>query len=166
MSRHSKTTRSDKTPARPTGKPGIPGVIFILLGVVLAAALSFWWWKSKQNDISPAAAQTAEAGAKPEFQKLKGRWVRPDGGYVVEIKSVTDGGKMDAAYFNPGPIHVSQAEASLDSGAVRVFIELRDENYPGCTYTLIYDPKNDQLNGIYYQALQQQSYEVVFVRME
>jgi hypothetical protein len=166
MNKHRKTSRSGKPPVSLTGKPGIPGVTFIVLGLVVVAALSFWWWKSKDKEIPPVAAPTAEAGAKPEFQKLKGKWVRPDGGYVVEIKSVSDGGKMEAAYFNPGPIHVARAEASLEGGAIKVFIELRDENYPGSTYTLIYDPKSDQLSGIYYQALQQQSYEVTFVRME
>ncbi len=165
MSRHRKTNRSGKTPVTP-GNRGIPGVTFILLGVVLAAALSFWWWKSNQTDTAPTASQPSAAGAKPEFQKLKGKWVRPDGVYVVEIKSVSDSGKMEAAYFNPAPILVSRAVASLDGATVKVFIELRAENYPGSTYTLVYDPKSDQLSGIYYQALQQQSYEISFVRME
>ena len=106
------------------------------------------------------------AVAKPEFQKLKGKWLRPDGGYVIEIKSVTDDGAMEAAYLNPKPIHVAKAEASLDGAAMKVFIELRDVNYPGSTYTLTYDAAGDQLNGIYYQALQQQSFEVTFVRMK
>ena len=47
----------------------------------------------------------------------------------------------------------------------KVFIELRDTNYPGPTYTLTYDPKEDQLKGVYFQAALQQSYDVVFVRM-
>jgi hypothetical protein len=166
MSKHRNTHRSGKSSATSAGKPGIPGVAFIVLGVVLIAALSFWWWWSKQSETTPGASPALEAGAKPEFQKLKGKWVRPDGGYVVEIKSVAESGKMEAAYFNPSPIHVSRAEASLDGATVKVFIELRAENYPGSTYTLVYDPKNDQLNGVYYQAMQQQSYEIAFVRME
>ena len=46
---------------------------------------------------------------------------------------------MAAAYFNPRPINVSQAEAALDGTTVKVFIELRDVNYPGATYHLTYD---------------------------
>lgn len=104
--------------------------------------------------------------AKPEFQKLKGKWLRPDGGYVIDIKSVDDGGKLDAAYLNPKPIHVAKAEASLEGAAIKAFIELRDVNYPGSTYTLVYEPDSDELRGIYYQAVQQQRFEVAFVRMK
>lgn|GEM_PF-6342117 len=49
-------------------------------------------------------------------------------------------------------IHVGKAEASRDSDATKVFIELRDVNYPGSTYTLDYEPANDQLKGVYYQG--------------
>jgi hypothetical protein len=59
---------------------------------------------------------------------------------------------------------VARAEASRDDSAIKAFIELRDVNYPGSTYTLTYDAERDQLKGIYYQALQQQQFEVVFVR--
>ncbi len=38
-------------------------------------------------------------------------------------------------------------------------------NYPGSTYTLTYVADKDLLVGIYYQALQQQSFEVYFERM-
>jgi hypothetical protein len=110
----------------------------------------------------PAPAATPNAA----FEKLKGRWLRPDGGYIVEIRSVESGGKLDAAYFNPKPIHVAKAEASQDGGTIKVFIELRDVNYPGSTYTLAYDPQSDQLKGIYYQALQQQIFEVYFERLK
>lgn len=99
------------------------------------------------------------------FQKLTGKWRRPDGGYVVEVRGVDGAGKMDAAYFNPRPIHIARAEASRDETATKVFIELRDVNYPGSTYNLVYEKENDQLQGIYYQALLRQSYEVVFERM-
>ena len=97
---------------------------------------------------------------------LKGKWLRPDGGYVVEVRSVDDRGKMEASYSNPRPIHVAKAEASQDGPATKVFIELRDVNYPGSTYNLTYDPQSDQLKGIYYQAALQQQFEVFFVRMK
>ena len=37
-------------------------------------------------------------------------------------------------------------------------------NYPGSTYKLIYDPARDVLAGLYFQALQQQTFDVEFVR--
>ena len=107
----------------------------------------------------PALAQT-----QPDFLALTGRWFRTDGSYVIEIRSVDPGGRMQAAYYNPNPINVSAAQASRSGAAVTVFIELRAPGYPGSTYTLIHDPKNDQLKGIYHHAGLQQNFEVVFVR--
>jgi hypothetical protein len=106
----------------------------------------------------------AFAQAQPDFMALKGRWARTDGGYVIEIKSVDPGGRMQAAYYNPNPINVSRAEAARSGAAVTVFIELRGPGYPGSTYTLIHDPKSDELKGIYHHAGLQKNFEVIFVR--
>ncbi len=78
----------------------------------------------------------------------------------------TANGSMAAGYFNPKSIHVAQAEASREGGVMKVFIELRDLNYPGSTYTLTYDPASDQLKGVYYQAVEKQRFPVAFVRMK
>ena len=121
---------------------------------------------SPPNASTPDNRTAAASDTQPGFAVLKGRWLRPDGGYVVEVKSVDASGKMDASYANPRRINVSKAEASRDGPAIKVFIELRDANYPGSTYNLTYDPQSDQLQGIYYQAALQQQFEVVFVRME
>lgn len=101
---------------------------------------------------------------KPDFAALKSKWVRTDGGYVIEIQSIGADGQMQAAYYNPNPIHVSRAEAKRSGEAVTVFIELRAPGYPGSTYTLIHDPKSDELKGVYYQAVLQQDFDVIFVR--
>lgn len=146
--------------------------MFFVAAIVLS--LGIWWWKSRSADIPPVAKAFTEASAvnqagaepKPDFQKLTGRWQRPDGGYVLAIKNIADSGAMDAAYFNPYPIHVAKAEASRDGDNTKVFIELRDVNYPGSTYTLTYEPASDQLKGIYYQAVERQRYEVIFDRMK
>jgi hypothetical protein len=50
--------------------------------------------------------------------------------------------------------------------SLRVFIELRDVNYPGSTYQLTYDPADDRLKGSYYQAALQETYEVAFARLK
>ena len=106
--------------------------------------------------IAPAAEQG--------FGKLEGRWRRNDGGYILEIKKIRPDGAMEAAYFNPRPINVSKAQASRDASTLRVFVELRAPNYPGSTYTLTYDPKRDELYGVYYQAVEGRNFDVVFVR--
>jgi hypothetical protein len=62
------------------------------------------------------------------------------------------------------PAH-AQAVADAQGGtAIKVFLELRAGGYNGSTYTLTYDPKNDVLKGVYYQAVARQSFDVYFVR--
>lgn len=101
----------------------------------------------------------------PQLKRLLGSWERPDGGYVLTLRKVDAQGKLEATYANPSPINVEQAQAITEQGITRVFVVLRDANYPGCTYKLTYDAKADQLFGEYFQAAQQQTYEVNFVRL-
>ncbi len=133
------------------------GVFFLINGRYTSAQSA----EPAKNKESAAAPK-----AKPGFDRLVGRWQRPDGGYVIDIREVAADGKMSAAYYNPRPINVSQAEAALDGTTLKVFIELRDMNYPGATYRLTYDPGSDQLRGVYYQPALQQSFQVFFVRMK
>lgn len=116
--------------------------------------------------VGIAAAVTVLRGANAGFDVLNGRWLRPDGGYIFEIRAVDPSGKIDAAYLNPQPINIARAEATRDGSTVKVFVELRAPSYPGSTYTLTYDPQQDRLQGIYFQAVQQQSFNVNFVRMK
>jgi hypothetical protein len=111
---------------------------------------------------SAATAVTAIAG----FGPLRGRWLRPDGGYILDIRDVDASGKIDAVYLNPRPIHVARAEATGDGAMLQVLVELRAPGYPGSTYTLRYEPQRDQLEGSYFQAALQQRFAVVFVRMK
>ncbi|MGH7495801.1 MAG: hypothetical protein ACREOO_25875 [bacterium] len=140
--------------------------------VLVVFAAVFMFGRGQRNDtITPAAGSGGRpaggvAPAQPDFQKLKGQWQRPDGGYVIDIMNIEANGKMQAGYYNPRPIHVARAEAADEGATLAVFIELNDVNYPGSTYTLRYDPANDQLHGVYYQAALQQNFEVAFVRMK
>ena len=83
---------------------------------------------------------------------------------MLAVSGVAADGSVTASYFNPRPIHVARAEAKLEGALVALFVELRDVNYPGSTYTLGYDAATDQLKGIYYQAAQGAQYEVAFSR--
>jgi len=139
-------------------KRALAGAIGILVGALMVA-----------GPVSRATAeQPPTAGAKsvPALEKLRGRWLRDTGGYIIEIRSVGPGGKLDAAYFNPKSIHVGRAEAVQQGGAVKVSVELRDVNYPGSTYTLTHDAKADRLVGRYYQAVTGETFEVYFVRLK
>lgn len=105
-------------------------------------------------------------GERPGFETLIGRWLRLDGGYILEIRTVDPSGKIDALYLNPRPINIAKAEAMRDGSKLNVLVELRAPNYPGSTYTLVYDREQDQLQGTYFQAALRQSFDVQFVRMK
>jgi hypothetical protein len=139
-------------------------ILFIAIMTMLGIAFTL------QTPSDCAAQPKKESGTETKdnagFDVLKGRWLRPDGGYIIQIRNIDPSGKMEAGYFNPRTINVSKAEATRDSGKMKVFIELRDTGYPGSTYTLTYDPKEDVLRGVYYQAAMKQSFDVYFTRMK
>ena len=111
---------------------------------------------------APGSADAANALT----SRLVGRWQRYEDPYVLEIRSVKPEGKLDAGYFNPQPINVSEAKYSMTDGKLFVFVELRDTNYPGATYRLSYDPTSDRLSGFYHQPISDQTYEIFFVRQQ
>jgi hypothetical protein len=144
--------------------------VAVLVAIAVVAVLGLWWSASRHDDPeAPATRATsappaAGAEAPAAFQKLKGRWVRVDGGHVVEIRSVEAGGRVDASYLDPRAIHVAKALASQDGGTVKLVIELRDVDYPGNTYRLRYDAGRDVLEGTYSEARERQMYDVSFMR--
>jgi hypothetical protein len=99
-----------------------------------------------------------------DAELVEGSWARTDGGYVLELSNIAGDGTLTAAYYNPRPINVFQAFWVTIDGTLRVSVELRDINYPGSKYNLQYDPGTDRLQGTYFQALEQQRYEIEFVR--
>lgn len=119
-----------------------------------------------QIPVAPTNSPSATNTSSVKFEKLLGKWARMDGDYVLDIKTVAEGGQMDAAYYNPNPIKISRALGIDEDKATRVFVELRDEGYPGCTYTLTYSAETDQLFGTYFQAAMQETFEVVFSRLK
>lgn len=148
----------------------------VVMAVAVLAAGGFWlskgWHTAAPSTGAPLGVANATNSPAPvatsnaKFEKLQGKWLRPDGGYILEIRSATSDGKLDAGYFNPRPINVAKAVALQDGQSVKVFVELRDVNYPGSTYTLVYEAESDQLKGIYYQAAMQQQFEVFFERVK
>ena len=113
----------------------------------------------------------AESGNPPkqtqvqiDVQRLEGRWVRPDGGYILELWDIRKDGDVSAAYYNPRPIKVFSVKWSRKEGKINLFVELRDVNYPGSKYNLQYDPKSDRLKGTYFQAVEKQTFNIEFVR--
>jgi hypothetical protein len=111
-----------------------------------------------------AAVPAAKSGG--DFKAIEGKWVRSDAEYMLDLKVPDSSGKIQATYFNPRPINVSKAEAKVEDGVVKVFVELQDVGYPGCTYKLTYIKDRDALAGVYHQAAMQQSYDIMFMRLK
>ena len=101
-----------------------------------------------------------------EFKKIFGRWLRPDGGYVLAIDDIDEDGKLEASYLNPKRINVSQAQASKEGNQIKVFVELKDRYYPGNYYELYYYEDTDKLIGTYYHLGINQKFDVYFIREE
>lgn len=130
-----------------------------LVGLIVLAGLAAYLLE--RTGSGPAASLATSDDAR----HLRGRWVRLDGDYVLDIQTLEPDGKLEARYLNPRPIRVAEARARLEGGQVQVFVELRDEGYPGSTYRLSYDPQLDRLAGIYHQLPSGQEFQVVFVRL-
>jgi uncharacterized protein (DUF2147 family) len=67
-----------------------------------------------------AAADTPQSAGKIDEQRLLGHWVRPDGGYILELKEIGKDGTLKAAYFNPRPINVARADWKRKQGVITV----------------------------------------------
>jgi hypothetical protein len=113
-------------------------VIFICAAIVGLGGWLFYHESGKRNDPEPKASkaqgasrEAAQTFSADNFQNLVGRWVRPDGGYIIEIRNVDSSGLLQAAYFNPRPINVSQARLTFENKEPQVFIELRDVDTRG-----------------------------------
>lgn len=123
---------------------------------------------------SPASAQGAAGGPKDPpsapgaadsgFAALKGAWLRPDGGYVIAIRSIAPNGEVDAMYYNPTILPFAGAQAVRDGATLRLSFRLQAGGYAGSTYELTFDPASDRLVGTYYQAVAKQKFDVYFVR--
>jgi len=146
----------------------------ILFNVMAVIALSCSQPAEKKNNSQPAANKemankTSEPAVKkqtitPDKNLLIGDWTRTDSPYQIKISELFDDGTMKAGYFNPKSIHVGKASWALTGGILKIYIELRDENYPGSNYTLLYYPDRDLLAGKYYQAVEGVSYDIGFLR--
>ena len=141
-----------QSPASPLGRRKwlLSGLI-VLAAACLAAVIA-----SRLHDKNGAAASPPVLPSSPPANRRPRRrktlcprasarnssavWRRADANYVLEIHRIAADGQIDAAYFNPRPIHVSKALAMSEAGRAKVMVELRDRLYPGSFYTLTYNP--------------------------
>ncbi|HVP79018.1 MAG TPA: hypothetical protein VMV04_14115 [Thermodesulfobacteriota bacterium] len=130
----------------------ILGMSWVIVGTVFA------------QSGNPPKQTPKKTQVQTDVQLLEGRWIRPDGGYVLQLDEIKKDGSLKASYFNPRPIKVFSSKWSRKEGEINLFVELRDINYPGSKYNLQYDPKTDRLIGTYFQAVEKQTFNIEFVR--
>jgi hypothetical protein len=157
MAKKSRAKKPKKSARKKKRKWPILLICLVVLGLAAVVVYGLMGGSSPKTAGSPKKE-------KPNFDNLVGNWVRPDGGYVIEIRRIHPDGKVDAAYFNPRPIHVSRSNVSEENGIIQLFVELQGQGYPGSTYTLKYNSDLDALVGVYFQAVIKQQFDVVFQR--
>ncbi|MCJ7641036.1 MAG: hypothetical protein MUO29_03965, partial [Desulfobacterales bacterium] len=93
--------------------PVLALAVICILGTLWPMAGAIYAGSGQTDKQSPA-----------ELQRLEGRWVRPDGGYVLELSEIKKDGSLKASYFNPRPINVFTARWSGKDGKINLFVEL------------------------------------------
>ncbi len=136
--------------------------LFLVLGITLAFGFTTLGEDTVTSNLNPAQQKNKATNNKV----LIGNWVRTDADYKIKIFEVAKEGKLKAGYFNPKSINVSKATWTNSKGVLKIFIELRDENYPGSTYTLKYYPEKDMLAGTYFQAVTGETFDILFSRVK
>jgi hypothetical protein len=118
------------------------------------------------QSVTPAPeAPVVEKQGIPKQASLVGRWRRSDGGYILDIQAIRPDGTLEAKYLNPRPIHISKAQLIKQAGHQIVIVQFQDRGYPGSLYTLTYDPKTDQLEGVYHHRGINKKFNVKFARL-
>lgn len=135
------------------------------LTILLLIGLLYCGENEKKTEPVKQEDKTTQKELPPpeETGKLIGSWIRPDGGYNLQILAFTSN-TVDAAYYNPNPIMVSDTQWKIQEGIVYIFVKFDDVGYKGSYYSLEYNPEKDILMGYYYQAAMDQTFDVYFER--
>ena len=136
-----------------------------ILIAVAALAFAAFSWTFIGSALSEQEQDLQNKSGFAQAQRLKGKWVRPDGGYRLVIEDVKPDGSLKASYYNPGKINVSISNWKVENERLHLFIELRDTNYPGSTYSLVYAKEQEVLEGTYFQAVTKENYSIGFLRI-
>ena len=139
---------------------------FLSLFLVLGITLAFGFTTLREDVLTRNLNPMQQKNKAIDKKVLLGNWVRTDSDYKIKISEVAKEGKLKAGYFNPKSINVSKASWTNTKGVLKIYIELRDENYPGSIYNLTYFPEKDMLAGKYFQAVTGETYDILFSRVK
>jgi hypothetical protein len=138
--------------------------LLLVLGIAIAFGFNKISEDSASINTSAEDSLTQQKNKVSDKKVLLGNWTRTDADYKIKISEVLKDGKLNAGYFNPKSINVGKATWTSVKGVLKIYIELRDENYPGSNYNLTYNPEKDMLTGKYFQAVTGETYDVLFAR--
>lgn len=146
-------------------------ISILVLFAILLCCNSCYQRQASQGDFKQDQVSTEDEKQKrplisTDKNLLIGNWVRTDASYTIRIVALLENGDMNAGYFNPNSIHVATAAWADVDGMLQIYLELRDQGYPGSNYKLSYLPERDVLSGEYYQAVQGATYPVEFARLK
>ena len=143
------------------------------LVLIFSTAISILIFSCNQEEEKKETTEPSSTSSEPVVQPprksadssvLIGDWVRADAPYEIKISELLGNGALKAGYFNPRSINVGKALWTSADGTLKIYIELRDVNYPGSNYNLTYLPENDSLVGKYFQAVEGVTYDIGFSR--
>jgi len=132
--------------------------------IVLYLGLAFIMDSCNNNNQKQGKSGKIDPVAKKATEQVIAQWARTDGDYILDIKKFNTDSTLEAAYYNPQPIHIAETRWKMQEGYVYFYVLFEDEGYPGSYYSLGYFPEEDRLYGVYFQAVQQQQFEVFFER--
>lgn len=124
----------------------------------------------KSNDLAKVAITRNSEPLKKvqppkmEIRALAGNWIRTDRPHKLNLIEFAGDGTLKAEYLNPKPAHIGKASWLDDNSFLNIYLELRDEKFPGSTYTLFYIPNKDLLVGKFFHAKDGATYNVGFKR--
>jgi hypothetical protein len=138
----------------------------IIVSILLSVLACVLFFSGLAESVFAESAQDVKQNSGfSQALRLEGNWVRPDGGYKLVIEDVKPDGSLKASYYNPKKINVSISNWKVENDRLQLFVELRDTNYPGSTYFLVYTKDKDVLEGTYFLAVTKESYGIRFLRI-
>jgi hypothetical protein len=141
--------------------------LFVILFIV---PMQSWQLSAKNENPNANVVFENLTGTKHPDQQdedlIKGVWGRSDAADEINISEILNNGLLKATFYNPKMINIEKAVWTNSSDVLRIYILLREDKYPGSSFSLNYLPEKDLLLGVYFDALTNESHAVTFNRVK
>ncbi len=145
-------------------KINIPSFLFVMI-MLIAFGCQKQFEKNSIAESGISANKLMDLEQRtPDEHLLLGEWSRTDSIGILKITALFNTPKLKAGYFNPKAMNVGKANWTKTGTLLSVFVEFRDNECPGCSYKLNYNPQRDMLVGEYSKASNGFTLPVEFAR--